>query len=648
MTDKTQILSSLNGPRDLRGMSLEQLQTLAAELRDVIRRTVERTGGHLASNMGVVELTLALHCVYDFAVDRLVWDVGHQCYPHKLLTDRARLFHTLRQSGGISGFPNPNESPYDLFVSGHAGTSISEALGLILADRLQGQNNKKTVAVIGDGSLTSGMALEALNHAGDSGANLLVILNDNRMSISQSVGGLSNYLNRIRSAPMYNEARRELRGLLEGLPIVGQPIEHALERVREAMVHWKYGTIFEDLGFRYFGPLDGHNIRILLPMLRQIHDQHFNQPVLLHVFTEKGHGDEAAAGDPTKFHSFSPKSGSAACARIEAEAKEKPRAFTKVFSQALIEAAETSERVCAITAAMPGGTGLDRFACRFPTRTFDVGICEQHAVGLAEGLSRAGLRPVVAIYSTFMQRAYDQVFHDACLQGLPVVFAMDRAGLVGADGPTHHGVFDIAMLRHLPGIVCAAPADAAELAAMLKLSLAHDGPFAIRYPKAEAVEALPGNDVGDLAIGRSRTLREGPDGCIVACGPIVQTALDAADRLAESHGTNVAVVNARFAKPLDDDRLTELMRTQPWMITIEEHARAGGFGSAVLELAARTDGARCPIRTLGVPDRFIPHGDRPELLARCGLDAATLVETARTLAGTATLLDSCPSSDNAN
>ncbi len=633
MTEPT-LLDTLRGPRDLKQMDTDQLETLASQIRHLICEVVGLNGGHMASNLGVVELTLALHREFDFLNDRLIFDVGHQCYTHKILTGRRDRFKTLRRQGGITGLPNPAESDYDLFVSGHAGTALSEAMGMATADRVQGRTGRCTVADIGDGSWPAGMAMEAINHAGDSGTGLVVVLNDNRMSISKSVGGLSNYLSRIRSSAVYNQTRNELKQLVESIPVFGQPIESIFERVRDAVVHWKYGTIFEDLGFRYFGPLDGHDLKMLTTVFKQIRATQFDAPVLVHVFTEKGRGNEAAEADPTAFHGVSPtKVQSDESPEQEGPVCLLPDTYTKVFSRKLVEVARRDERVCGITAAMPTGTGLEDLAEAVPARYIDVGICEQHAVGLAEGLCKAGLRPVVAIYSTFMQRAYDQVFHDLCLQGLPVVLCMDRGGLVGADGPTHHGVFDIAMLRHLPGIVLAAPGDAAELEAILELGLDQtDSPFAIRYPRTHAPDAIPGNDPATLDIGRSQAVREGDDGAIVAYGGLLGTAVQAAEHAA-AEGVQLEVVNARWAKPLDEQAIGDLLKSKPFVVTLEEHAVAGGFGSAVLELAARTDGAGARVQLLGVPDRFIQHGTRESLLAECGLDAPSVAKACLALAG---------------
>jgi len=608
------ILDGITQPADLKDLTYPELIRLARELREEITRVVSANGGHLASNLGVVELTIALHRVFDFRTDALVWDVGHQTYAHKLLTGRRDRFHTLRQHGGMSGYPDKRESPYDLFITGHTGTAISSALGLVCADELLGRS-RNVVAVIGDGSLTNGLTLEALNHAGSLGKKLLVVLNDNRMSISATVGAIAQYLDRFRSARFYNRAKWEIRRFVTSLPGVGTRLESALGHIKEGVkATVLHETLFDQLGFRSFGPLDGHRLDDLIEMLEAVKD--LDGPVLLHVVTEKGRGCAPAAGDPSRYHSAPPKRPPA----------EKPQAsrptYTRVFARKLCELAERNTDIVAITAAMEEGTGLAEFADRFPDRFFDVGICESHAVAFGGAASASGLKPVIAIYSTFLQRAYDQVFHDLCLQGLGAVLCLDRAGVVGADGPTHHGVFDISYLRHIPGLVVAAPRDGDELEALLGAAVASDAPWAIRFPK-DRVPAVSWPHREPVEPGRAEVLREGRDAVIVAYGSMVAPAWEAARMLAQA-GLSVGVVNARFAKPLDVDRLRSVAASTPVVFTVEEHVLAGGFGSAVLEALSAEGPLPCRLERIGLPDRFIEHGPREVLLDTLGLTARGL------------------------
>ncbi len=598
------MLDTLHGPEELREMPLEKLYALAAEIRERITDVVGKNGGHLSSNLGAVELTLALHAVFDFSEDRLVFDVGHQCYAHKLLTGRAGEFETLRKKDGISGYPNPKESPYDLFVSGHAGTAISWATGLACADALAG-NDRATVALVGDGALGTGVAFEALNHAGHVGADILVVLNDNEMSISKTVGALSNYLSRIRTDPLYRDLRRDARSFVERLPLVGKPFESLTERAIEAVRRGLIpGHIFEELGFRYVGPIDGHDLDLVGKTLRGLKDM--RGPRLLHAITKKGRGFAPAAADPTHFHS------SPAFSR---ESEPKGETWTRAMSDSLLELGGGKGRIVAITAGMPSGTGLDRFGKAFPKRYFDVGISEQHAVAFSAGLSRAGLKPVVLIYSTFLQRAYDQVFHDLCLQGnLGVVFGIDRAGLVGADGPTHHGLYDLAYLRHIPGTILMAPKDARELAAMLRFGVSLDRVSAIRYPRGALPE--PFEACEEMKLGKGEVLSRGRKAAIVAYGAMVSEAREAV-RMVEPDGLSPTLINARFSRPLDAELLGWAFSEHERVITVEDHALAGGFGSAVLEEGF--PGGK--LVRLGVPDRFVEHASRRELLGQLGLDA---------------------------
>jgi len=619
------LLDKINSPADLRGMSQDDLARLAQEIRALITKAVAARGGHLASNLGVVDLTVALHRVFDFSHDRLVWDVGHQCYAHKILTGRREGFaEHLRVAGGVSGFPNPAESPYDLFRTGHAGASISTALGLALAEKVAG-SDRRTVAVIGDGAIGTGLALEGLNHAGDVGANLLVVLNDNQMAISRTVGALARYLTRMRTMPAYDNLKSEVREVLDRLPL-GDSLTKAIHAfkdvLKEAVVP---DHVFERFGFRCFGPVDGHDIGALVENLEEI--RRLDGPRFLHVHTHKGYGFAPAAEQPEAWHSAGPFTQENGQVITEPESDDE-RSWTRAAARELAALAEADSRLVAITAAMPEGTGFLAFAHRFPGRFFDVGICEEHAVAMAAGLAKGGLRPVVGIYSTFLQRAYDQLFHEVSLQGLPVVFLVDRAGVVGADGPTHHGLYDIAYLRHLPGFTVAAPADAAELVAMLRLAVQADGPWAIRYPR----DRLPPANFSDEPVvsGRAAVVRRGKDGAILAFGAPVAAAMEAADRLA-AEGVHLSVTSARFAKPVDAECLAHLVAEHPWVLTVEEHTVVGGFGSAVLEAAEGTGLDARKIHRLAAPDAFIEQDSREAQLAAIGLSAAGIAARARAL-----------------
>ena len=620
------LLDHVESPRDLRGMGPADLVRLALEIRALITATVAETGGHLASNLGVVDLTLALHRTFDFSRDHLVWDVRHQCYAHKILTGRREAFKRLRMPGGASGFPSPAESPYDLFRTGHAGASISTALGLALAEKAA-SSGLRTVAVIGDGSLASGLALEGLNHAGDIGADLLVVLNDNQMAISPTVGALARHLTRMRTTPAYDLLKQDVHEVLDRLPL-GESLSKAIhtfkESLKEAVVP---EHMFEHLGYRCFGPVDGHDIEALLETLAEL--KRLNGPIFLHVSTTKGRGFGPAAEKPEAWHSARPFTEANGQIVIEPGAPGTGD-WTQAAVDELISLADADPRIVAITAAMPEGTGLLRFAHRFPDRFFDVGICEQHAVALAAGLAKGGLRPVVGIYSTFLQRAYDQLFHEVSIQGLPVVLLVDRAGLVGADGPTHHGLYDMAYLGHLPGFVLASPADRGELAGMLKAALAADRPWAVRYPR----DQVPAADFSTEAVaaGRAAVLRGGKHGAIFALGAAVAPAMEAAARL-EAEGLCLTVASARFAKPVDAELLARLAEAQPWVLTVEDHTLPGGFGSAVLEAAeARGLDAR-KIHRAAVPEEFVEQDSRAAQLAAAGLAAEGIAARAKALAG---------------
>ncbi len=612
----SKLLDSVEYPEDLKKLKLADLPKLAAEIREFIVDVVSKNPGHLSSNLGVVELTIALHYCFDFKRDKIIWDVGHQAYVHKILTGRKSKFPTLRQYKGLSGFPDKNESAYDPFTCGHSGNAISAALGVSCADAILGYK-RSVVAVVGDGAIGAGMSLEALNHAGDLKKNLLVVLNDNEMSISNTVGGFSKYLNKIRTAPLYADIKKEIHNILNVLPVFGKPVgktlEHVVELLRRGAIP---GQIFEDLGINYFGPIDGHNFQILIETLNDV--KHLEGPVLLHVITEKGRGFEPACQNPTQYHSagkFEMCNGKI----LHAADEPKKISYTKVFGDTVIELAKADLKVVGITAAMPDGTGIAVFGKKFPDRFYDVGICEQHAVGLANGLFVGGLKPVVAIYSTFLQRAYDQVFHDICLQRNGVVFALDRAGIVGNDGPTHNGVFDIAYLRNLPEIILMAPKDGNELKSMLKIALDSGKAVAIRYPREDVPDKEINPQYKTFEIGKAEILRKGADGVLLAYGAMVYRCLHAAEKLSE-RGIEVTVVNARFAKPLDRALILDLVRNHKLIATVEDHALMGGFGSAVLELVTEEREDAGKIVRMGIPDRFIEHGSRNLMLKNIGLD----------------------------
>ena len=599
------VLSKINCPDDVKKLSFGELEQLAAEIRQEIVRVVSRNGGHLGSNLGAVELTIALHYSFDLPKDCLIWDVGHQTYAHKLLTARRECFDTLRCRGGLSGFPNRKESPFDRFTTGHSGTAISTALGVACGNALQ-KTEGKVVAVVGDGAIASGMPFEALNHAGALHRNLLVILNDNEMSIATTVGALSAYLTRVRSAPEYLGLKRDVVRLLDAMPVFGGQMKTVLDHVKDAArASFAPGRVFEDLGFRYYGPIDGHSLQDLVEMIA--HVKNLPGPILLHVITQKGRGHAAAQNHHHRMHSVGPE-------KVPAQQGENKPGWTAKFSEHLVELATGDPKIAAITAAMPDVTAA--FKQKFPDRHFDPGICEQHAIGLALGLASAGMKPIVPVYSTFLQRAYDQVFQELCLQEAPVVLAVDRAGLVGSDGPTHHGVFDIAYLRHLPEMTLMAPKDAAELRLMMDAALSWGRPCAIRFPRECVPEDFP--ESAPVELGKPEILRRGDAGVILAYGCMVRRAMAAADILA-GDGVSVTVVNARFAKPLDGSAILDVIGTSPATLTVEDGALAGGFGSAVIELLCDRGVSTARVRRLGIPDRFIEHGQREELLQSLGL-----------------------------
>ena len=620
------ILERITTPHQLRRLSMSELNQLADELRERIVDVVSRRGGHLASNLGIAELTVALHYVFDFSEDRLLWDVGHQCYAHKILTGRGERFDSLRQAGGISGFPSPAESPYDLFATGHAGSAISTAMGLAWADQ-RAEAETKTVAVVGDASIVNGLSLEAINNLSRLERQFLIVLNDNSMAIDRTRGGLADVFDRIRLTTTYSGLKHSTERLLQHLPM-GEEVTEMLRHVKDGLrttIHG--GGIFEALGISYFGPVDGHNLPTLVRVLRALSTA--DKPALLHVHTQKGRGRQYAVEDPCLFHSpsaYTVENGQAVFPR-----RDRPT-WTTAFAEALIERAWRDERIVAITAAMSDGTGLAEFREKFPDRTIDVGISESHAVAMAAGLARGGLRPVVAIYSTFMQRAMDQVFQEIALQQLPVTICMDRAGLVGSDGAVHQGFMDIAWLRPLPGMVLIGPADAPELSAALEFALAGEAPVAIRYPRDLVPPDLPG-PCPPFELGKARMLREGGDATLLCYGATVEPAMAAARMLQREQKLDTCVVNARFAKPLDVTLITRLIKGGKPMLICEDHAVTGGFGSAVLEMASARGLTTENVRLLGLPDRFVAHAARQEQLTEVGLDpgtmAATLTEMAR-------------------
>ena len=621
-----EILSGIQSPKDLRGLSEPQLKQLADEIREALLTVVSDRAAHFSSNLGVVELCIALHLTFDFSKDRLIWDTGHQIYPHKLVTGRFAQFSTIRRRGGLMGYPNPVESPWDLFVTGHAGSSVSTVLGLKAADDLLYQDGRKAVAVIGDGALPSGIVFEAMNNAVELNKDLLVILNDNKMGICPRVGGLASYLDKARVAPFYDGLKRDVSWLLNRLPVVGEPTEKVLSSFKDAVKSFLHGgMLFEEMGFRYIGPVDGHDIRSLRKYLELVRD--VRGPVLLHVFTEKGHGFEPACKDPVKFHTPSPFRRDSDNEIVPVK-KSSEITYTEVMSDAIHRAMHADPKVCVLTAAMCAGNKLERIREDFPDRFFDTGICESHAVAFAGGMAKSGMKPIVDIYSTFLQRSFDQIFQEVALQNLPVVFCMDRAGLCGPDGPTHHGVFDNSYMRIFPNMIVTAPADEQEIRPMLEFALQSSSPVSIRYPKTR-VDNVPRHRT-PIVLGQSETLSTGEDGTIIACGTMLAQAVEAAAQLAEQ-GVRVGVVNARFVKPIDEQMLRQAAGTG-FVITIEENALLGGFGSAVLETANRLGLSTERFRVLAIPDRFVEHGEREELLAEMALDAAGLVRTALELA----------------
>jgi 1-deoxy-D-xylulose-5-phosphate synthase len=632
------VLDRMKTPADLKQLSMDELKTLAGEIRARIFESVSKNGGHLASNLGVVELTIALHYVYDFGPfpagpDRLLWDVGHQCYPHKMLTGRSGQFDRLRKKGSVSGFPSPLESAYDLFAVGHAGTAISTAVGMARGDLHAGRTNQ-VVAVVGDASIVNGMAFEGLNNAGTLKRQMLVVLNDNGMSISKPQGAMSEYLERVRVSTTYEEFKRVSEKLVHKLPTgVGHAVEHAWDAfcagLKGAMWH---GQLFESMGIKYMGPIDGHDLPGLINFLAEI--KHVDKPVLLHVKTRKGEGYEVCTNDPTMMHS--PAAFQVNGCRVEIK-KSSGKSWTNAFADAMISLARQDPRIIALTAAMPDGTGLSKFEKELPGQYFDTGICESHLTAMAAGMAKSGQKPVAAIYSTFIQRAFDQVWQEVVLNNLPVIFCMDRAGYVGDDGAVHHGFMDQAFLRPMPGMVLMAPSDEAELKRALEFALTLQTASAIRYPRDTVPEcnfeevvdpSLKAQASGDLHIGKSRTLRQGTDATVISYGALTQNALLAADELA-GEGVSIGVIDARFCKPVDGEMLSRVIQAGHPVLTLEDHALQNGFGTAVLEYAVAHGLPTDCITRLGMPDRLVHHATRKEQLAEVELDAPGIARSVR-------------------
>ena len=623
----SKMLPRIKTPADLKALSDRELGLLAGEMREELIAVVGLRAAHFASNLGVVELCLALHLSYDFSRDRLIWDTGHQIYPHKLITGRAAELHTIRTRDGLMGYPNPAESDFDLFMTGHAGCAPSTALGLKAGDDLVGHPERHSVAVIGDGAFPSGIVFEALNNAGGLKKKFLVILNDNKMSICPRVGGLAYYLDKARMTTAYNDWNRKVRKILPSIPVVGDQADRWLRQMKDAIkasVHG--GMLFEELGFAYLGPIDGHDLGMLRSYLEKVKEM--DGPVLLHVLTDKGHGFEPALKDPVRYHAPAP--FQQAENGIIPLKTSSTKAYTDAVSAALYAAMQRDPKVAVLTAAMCEGNKLQKVREGFPDRFFDVGICESHAVAFAAGMAKAGARPVVDIYSTFLQRSFDQIFQEVSLQNLPVVFTIDRAGLVGADGPTHHGTYDLAYMRVFPNMVVMAPGDEKDVAPMIDFALRHDAPVSIRYPKAnlETIEREP----QPIELGQAEVLEWETDGMFLACGTLVTTCLRAAERLHEQYGLRVGVVNARFVKPLDKVTVLKAIEECGFVLTVEEGCLAGGFGSAVLEAANDAGASTAHVRRLGLPDRYVLHAEREEQLAEVGLDVDGITRSALELA----------------
>jgi 1-deoxy-D-xylulose-5-phosphate synthase len=629
ITDMSQLLSKIASPADLQTLTEEQLAQLAQEMRDELVRVLSIRPAHFASNLGVVELCLALHLTFDFRQDRLIWDTGHQIYPHKLITGRFPQFDSIRTRGGLMGYPNPHESPFDLFMTGHAGCSISCALGLKVGDEIAARGEsaeRHSVAVIGDGALPSGIVFEALNNAGGLNKNLLVILNDNQMSICPRTGGLARCLDRARLTTFYQDSKRTIRDMLKHIPLVGGVAQEALCQLRDGLKAFLTGgMLFEEMGFRYFGPVDGHDLPTLRRWLRELKDQ--KGPVLLHVLTEKGHGVPQASEDPVTYHTPPVFEKVGPERTILSLKRGGSKAYTDAASAAIYQAMQDNPQVAVITAAMCQGNKLEKVRNDFADRFFDVGICESHAVAFAAGMAKAGTRPIVAIYSTFLQRSFDQLFQEVALQDLPVTLCLDRAGLTGPDGPTHHGVFDIPYLRLFPNFAVMAPGDELDVPLMLKFALNHSGPVSLRYPKANLEKVERG--AAPVELGQAEILEWGGDGALIAFGSLLPNCVKAAEKLKQEDGLELTVINARFAKPLDRQTILRAVEQLPFVITVEEGTLEGGFGSAVLEAANAAGLDTRNIVRLGLPDRFVEHAERGELLAELSLDVNGICKTVR-------------------
>lgn len=623
MAKLAELLDKVNDISDIKQLKVADLEKLAKEMRSFIVETISNTGGHLASNLGVVELTLAIHKVFDSPKDKIIWDVGHQSYVHKIITGRKKEFHTIRQFKGLSGFPKRKESVHDVFETGHSSTSISAGLGFAISRDIKGEDYD-VICVIGDGAMTAGMAFEAMNHAGHLGTKLIVILNDNEMSISQNVGGLSLYLNRIRTTPTYFRMKEDVENILNSIPAIGKKVFKTAEKAKDSLKYFLLpGMIFEELGFKYLGPVDGHNISSLISVLERA--KNVDGPVLIHVITKKGKGYKPAEQDPDKYHSASPfeiKTG-------KFKKKAGKYKYSEVFGQTLLELAKKDKRIVAITAAMPSGTGLDKFKIELKERFFDVGIAEQHGVTLAAGLAESGMKPFFAVYSTFLQRGYDQVLHDVCIQQLPVVFAIDRAGLVGDDGETHHGVFDFSYLSHIPNITIMAPKDLLEFKEMIKFAVDFDKPLAIRYPRGYCSDLREITSSYKIEYGKGEVLINGSEIAIIAVGKMVQYAYEVVKRL-KNENFNPSLVNARFIKPLDRELISSLVKKHNIIITMEDNVKIGGFGSLVNNLLLEFS-YNGKILNIGIPDIFIEHGKVEKLYDLCGMSVEKIVNSIKNL-----------------
>ena len=622
---KTPMLESIQSPEDIRSLTIEQLRDLADEIREFLIRSISETGGHLASSLGTVELTIALHYVFDSPRDRICWDVGHQAYAHKLLTGRRGQFHTLRKFKGLSGFPKQEESEYDVFSVGHAGTSISSALGIVEANRIK-KIDSKTIAIIGDGSLTSGLAFEGLNQAGQLDRNLIIVLNDNEFSISPNVGAMSSFLSRKLAGTTGRSVRKRLKNFLTSIPGIGNEMFRIAKRSEDIFkAMFTPGFLFEALGFEYVGPIKGHNLERLIETFENV--AALENPVLMHIITQKGKGYGPAEINPSAFHGIGPFVLETGAAKPSAP---KPQSYTSVFGNTVVELAKQDERVVGITAAMFEGTGLEKLAEVFPDRCYDVGIAEQHGITFAAGFAKEGLRPIAAIYSTFLQRSYDQILHDVALQKLPVILAVDRGGLVGADGPTHHGVFDLSYLRHIPYLIVMSPKDENELQHMLYTALSSDAPCAVRYPRGPGFGLEMDTEFKSIPIGKAELVKEGSDILLAGIGNMVYPCISAA-KLLESGGISTAVINARFAKPIDAELIGHWARHTGALITVEENSVVGGFGAGVLEAMSQSSVWNVKTKIMGVPDRFVEHGSQDELRGEIGLTDESIAQTARKL-----------------